>query len=142
MNNVDKFARTCFDISLSKNNDFIKRILSNFKQNSIINEKNFLTNLSQGKNEDALKAKECFGFGSKEFKLPANTNYNMLILDEDDDDESMSTYENESKKKRFSFSPIQSVEETIFWLKKHSNSNSNEYLLNKNCELSLTGIDF
>jgi len=65
----------------------------------------------------------------------------VVKIEEDDDDEDDDLFSfNETKKKRFSFSPIQNAEETLFWLKKQAMSNSNDYLLDENCELSLTGL--
>ena len=84
---------------------------------------------------EETNSKKSLDLDSKQYKHTDNTSYNMVIIDDDDD-------ENESKKKRYSVSPIQSVEETIFWLKNYANSNSNDYLLNKNCEIILTGINF
>ena len=117
LNSVDKFNRTCFDINVKNNNDFINRILLNTK-----------TNMSNKPIEQ-----------EKEQTIKKSLNH--IILEEEDDDEDDDLFSfNETKKKRFSFSPIQNAEETLFWLKKQAMSNSNDYLLDENCELSLTGL--
>jgi hypothetical protein len=83
-------------------------------------------------------------------KLPkskwAPKNWDILLADDENsdeekvnqnsDDESDDEYES-SKKKRLSMSPLNKIEDTLFWLKDQSKK-SNYYFENK--ELSLTGM--
>ena len=147
LNCLDKFNRTCFDICLNHGNDFIYKVLTNarnkVKEDSLDNSISMshlemLIDENSTSNMDTLDVQNVQPTTSG-LKF-VNKSKTVLLLDELDNDSDDSDNEflySETKKKRFSFSPIQNAEETLFWLKKQAISNSNEYLLN--CELSLTG---
>lgn len=153
LNIVDKFNRTCFDICLRNRNDFIYKVLTNARD-SLNNKINELQNvIISGISElemlidDSNSSMDTTVFENKPITsaltniVKSKVNYDTLLDTDDDDDDEFTSF-NGSKKKRFSFSPIQSAEETLFWLKKQAMSNSTDYLLHEHCELSLTGKIF
>jgi len=73
------------------------------------------------------------------------TNWDFLSDDEEDNDLQFMSKKNEHsddelsscKKTRLSFSPIQNVDDTLYWIKSQSNASSDLF---ENRELTLTGI--
>ncbi len=133
-------------IGNSENNfDFLNDIQFNFENFYPIGQETSVVEKHPSTIVTSLTEKNKQKDNSKEKKLKI-TNWDFLSDDEEDEDLEFVSKKNDHsddelnscKKTRLSFSPIHSVDDTLYWIKSHQSNTSSDLFENR--ELRLTGI--